>query len=674
MSSRRAFIVMPFGLKTTASGSAIDFDTVYQQYLKPAVEQAGLFPHRADADKFGGSIHADMFQELLLADLVVADLTIDNPNVWYEIGVRHALRMAGVVMTYALRDRLPFDVAGQRMVRYTLSGNALDPEKLEAERGALMEAITATLGAWRGRRISPVYDQLPSLREPDWKSLKVGNVNQFWEGLKVWESRIAVARKKGRPGDILVLSEETPNQVLAFEALRTAAKALIDLNRPNFALSVIERARKIDPDDVPCRRYEAIALGRVGRFAEARENLQRLAEDIKSRENNDGETLGLIGRTCKDEWTRYWKGHAQHRTDPVAAARATAATLHTAAQAYTDAFRAAPADYYPGINALTLGRLWEHVTGRKSKLDLDMIARGCGWAIDCSLARVKDYWALVSRAELAVLENERDAALDGYDEAIALALSEHKRFDLDSSKQQLDFLCTLGFRQDLATEAVGKIGNVIRQLDALPGVSSSSGVQPQPPDRVVLFSGHMIDNPNVRGPGKNMPSRFPVERVDAAAAAIRAKLDEIGARQGDLGICGAAAGGDLLFAEACLARGMRLEVRLARDEPAFLAESVTFADPKHLWENKYAEVVGNELTVKLVMPEELGQAPDGVSVHDRCNRWMLYSALSNGLARVSFIALWNGAPGDGPGGTEHMVGIVHKLTGRQPHIIHPAAL
>ena len=40
-----------------------------------------------------------MFQDLLLAEFVVADLTMDNPNVWYEIGVRHALRAGGTVMT-----------------------------------------------------------------------------------------------------------------------------------------------------------------------------------------------------------------------------------------------------------------------------------------------------------------------------------------------------------------------------------------------------------------------------------------------------------------------------------------------------------------------------------------------------------------------------------------------
>lgn len=74
------------------------------------------------------------------------------------------------------------------------------------------------------------------------------------------------------------------------------------------------------------------------------------------------------------------------------------------------------------------------------------------------------------------------------------------------------------------------------------------------------------------------------------------------------------------------------------------------------------------------MPEELGQAPDGVSVHDRCNRWILYTALSGGLAKTSFVTLWNGEMGDGPGGTQHMVELVRKLTGRQPEIIDPRTL
>ena len=111
-----------------------------------------------------------MFQELLLAELVVADLTIDNANVWYELGVRDALRASGSVMLHARQDKLPFDIAGQRTQRYTLDGGAPDAEKLEAERAALTAMLQATMADWRGRRASPVYAQLPNLEEPDWRS------------------------------------------------------------------------------------------------------------------------------------------------------------------------------------------------------------------------------------------------------------------------------------------------------------------------------------------------------------------------------------------------------------------------------------------------------------------------------------------------------------------------
>jgi tetratricopeptide (TPR) repeat protein len=665
-SIRRAFVIMPFGKKKAADQSVIDFDAVYSELLAPAITAAGLLPHRADADRRGGSIHLDMFQDLLLAEFVVADLTLDNPNVWYEIGVRHALRAGGAVLTYALRDRLPFDIAGQRMQRYTLKEGKLDPDLAEAERTALKEAIEATLGAWRGRRASPVYQQLPSLREPDWKTLKVGDVNEFWQGLEAWQSRVKVAVQKQRPGDILVLAEETPNSVLEFEALRTAARALLRLNRPRYALNIIERARQLDPDDIEARQVEGIALGRAERYEEARETLRRLAE-----ERQDGETLGLLARTWKDEWSQIWNAHQLRKLDPLTAARDTAATLQSAAASYVAAFRAAPGEYYPGINALTLGRLWEHITGRTSRLPLGLIAAGVGWTTGTAIERDKDYWSLATRAELALIENRKDDAIDDYSEAAALAVANRDWFALDSSSRQLDFLGELKFHSEIVTEAAAVIDRAEQQLRALLGSRPEQRVEPA---HVVVFSGHMIDDPTVRGSGKEKPPRFPATKIEAAAARIRAALDEVGAGSGDLGLCGGASGGDLLFAEACLERGMPVELRLARAENDFLAESVTFADPDHRWEHSFARVGENPRTTVLIMPEELGPTPKGVSVHDRCNRWILYTALSQGLRKASFITLWNGEPGDGPGGTQNMVELVRKLTGRQPMIIDPATL
>src|SRR5262245_98994 len=609
MASRRyAFVIMPFGTKKAPDGTDIDFDAIYERLLAPAIEAAGLAPHRADADRRGGSIHADMFQELLLAEFAVADLTLDNPNVWYEIGVRHALRAGGAVLTFALRDRLPFDIAGQRMCRYTLTGGRLDPADVDQERAALTDAIVATLGAWRGRRASPVYQQLPNLQEPDWKTLKVGDVNEFWQALDAWTSRIDVARGKQRPGDILVLAEETPNSVLEFEALRTAGDALLHLNRPFFAIATLERARKLDMDDVRARQLEAIALGRAKRYAEARESLRRLAE-----EHQDGETLGLLARAWKDEWRQIWETHPQYPTDARAAAVDTAATLHSAAAAYGEAFRTAPGDYFPGINALTLGRLWAHLTGRTSKLPLASMAGGVGWCVTSASERSRDYWSLATHAELSLVEGDEEPALEHYADAAALAVANRDRFALDSSSQQLDFLGKLGFRADIVSKAALIINRAEQQLDALIGRRPD---EPEP-EHVVLFSGHMIDDPKVRGEGKAKPPRFTAAKVDAAAARIRAALDELGAHAGDLGLCGGASGGDLLFAEACLERGMRVELRLARPENEFLAESVTFADPDRRWERSFMRVKEHKATTVFVMPDELGPAPTGTSVHAR---------------------------------------------------------
>jgi len=656
MALGRCFVVMPFGRKPAADGTPIDFDVVYRDLLAPAIEAAGLKPHRADAERRAGSIHADMFQELLLSEFVVADLSIDNPNVWYEMGVRHALRASGAVMTYAGRDRLPFDLAGQRMVRYALRDGTPDPAALDADRARITGAISATLDAWRGRRASPVYATLPNLREPDWKSLRVGDVNEFWEALEAWQRRIEVARRKGRAGDILTLAEETPNRLLAFEALRGAAEALRSLNRPKYGLDAVRRARALDPEDARCRQLEAIFLGRLGRHDEAAEALEHLAGEQEAAGAPSGETLGLLGRTRKDDWLRLWRERRAAGLDAAAAAKETQAPLATAAEAYARGYRAAPADHFPGINALALGRIWERATRRASRLPLDAIAGGLGWSIACALERRRDYWALASRAELALLRGEEGAALDGYDEAVAFAIEARDPFALDSTLQQLRFLADFGFAG--AADAAGALEAARRQLGTLSGAAE--------PVRVVLFSGHMVDRP-----GRAEP-RFPENKADAAGSRIAAELDAIGAAAGDLGIAQAASGGDLLFAEACLARGMRLWLMLPQDEAAFRRDSVAWAGPR--WDAAFERVHGAALAEWRVAPEELGPPPEGANIYERCNTWMMHTALSQGVDRVGFVALWDGGGGDGPGGTAHVAGLIGQLTGRAPAIIDPKQL
>src|SRR3982750_2875822 len=96
------FVAMPFGLK-----SGIDFNRVYSDLICAALQPGGSTVFRADEERRAGDIRADMFQELLLADVVVADLTLDNPNVWYELGVRHALRARGVFSIACRQGPMP---------------------------------------------------------------------------------------------------------------------------------------------------------------------------------------------------------------------------------------------------------------------------------------------------------------------------------------------------------------------------------------------------------------------------------------------------------------------------------------------------------------------------------------------------------------------------------------
>ncbi|MFY9958002.1 hypothetical protein [Bradyrhizobium sp.] len=162
----------------------------------------------------------------------------------------------------------------------------------------------------------------------------------------------------------------------------------------------------------------------------------------------------------------------------------------------------------------------------------------------------------------------------------------------------------------------------------------------RPPNNVVLFSGHMIDAPDRKSP------RFPPDKAPVAAAAIADTLAKMGAAAGDLAICGGACGSDLLFAEACLARGMALEFYIPFDEPTFLTNSVDFAGAD--WHDRF-------VAAKSRATLHLGPLPAGDNPYERNNRWMLDQAARFGGDRMAFITLWNGQGGDGPGGTQHFM-------------------
>jgi hypothetical protein len=140
-----AFVVMPFGRKKGPDGRWIDFNSIYYQLIKPALEEAGFEPFRADEESVSGDIITDMFQELLLADLVLADLSIDNANVFYELGIRHALRKRGLVHIQCGRAYMPYDIFNVRTIPYQCDENGCpDPQYLEKDKQAIIKIARAT--------------------------------------------------------------------------------------------------------------------------------------------------------------------------------------------------------------------------------------------------------------------------------------------------------------------------------------------------------------------------------------------------------------------------------------------------------------------------------------------------------------------------------------------------
>ena len=181
------------------------------------------------------------------------------------------------------------------------------------------------------------------------------------------------------------------------------------------------------------------------------------------------------------------------------------------------------------------------------------------------------------------------------------------------------------------------------------------------PRRVILFSGHMID-----APGRAEP-RFPPALVPAAAVRIAAALDHLEAGPLDLGLTQGAAGADLLFAEAAQARALPLLFLQPFGEDEFIARSVRPVSEGEQWVARYRTVAARLASPPRAMPPAAAVAEAADNPFERCNRWLLDTALACGGDRVWLLCLWDGRRGDGAGGTAHMVEEVSRHRG---HVLH----
>ncbi len=639
-----AIAAVPSGHTTVADKSGIDFDVVYSDLLKPAIEAAGLEAVRAGSGSKAGALDPEAIQELLLAEVIVADLTLDDAEVGYRLGIRHALRARGAVLVHGPRDNLPSNLAGARHAyQYGLKDGRPDPETIERDLAASKEMIR---GAVDDRNDSPLYRLLPDLREPHWKTLRVEAARQFWRTYEVFEKRVDRALAAGLIGDVLVLADEAPVAGMCAEALGKAGCALRQAGHYDFALEQVERSVALDPNNDNALREKAVCLHRLALLKQRGVTLTHAREQyrgLSDRNPNDPDAAAFLAEVDKDLWTQSWRDAQQKRN----AAAAHDVLMHKAIESYLRSFRLNPAHYDSGINALTLMHLYRDLCGgRRYLAQIDTLAVAVGFAAGCEADDRRCVPAKAALAELQVLTGTPESTACAYREAVDCARDD--RSALDAALARLYLLRELDFRPHCVRAGIAALEQARQAL-----IYNDAAWQPR---QVFLFSGHMIDRP-----GRN-PPRFPKQREIDAARMIAEQLARLDANSDDLALTQGACGGDILFAEACLRRGVKLRFLQPFAEADFIERSVVPGGES--WRERYWRLQPQLDSPPRAAPIELGPAPQRIDPYQRCNLWLLYTALTFGIDRVQFLCLWNGHGGDGPGGTEHMYREVRRRTGQ----------
>jgi MAP3K TRAFs-binding domain len=391
------FVLMPFGRKPDAAGRIVDFDLVYEDFIAPAIGHADMEPLRADEEMTGGIIHKPMFERLILCEYAVADLTTANANVFYELGVRHAVREWSTVLLFAEGgSQLPFDVAPLRALPYRLTP-AGTPDDLDATRAALARRLEE---ARKAHADSPVYQLVDGF--PDIQHLKTDVFRDRVRYSRQVKEQLAAARKKSveavraveaQVGEIA--DAESGVVVDLFLSYR-AVKGWDDM------ITLVDRMAPPLAATVMVREQLALALNRAGRGDGAERVLTALIDE----RGPSSETYGILGRVYKDRW------EAAAKAGESVLARG---LLDKAVGAYLKGFEADWRDAYPGVNAVTLMELKDPPDPRRAVL-IPVVR----YAVERRIAAGKpDYWDHATLLELAVLGKFETGATAALADALA---------------------------------------------------------------------------------------------------------------------------------------------------------------------------------------------------------------------------------------------------------------
>lgn len=436
------FVLMPFGRRSDPTGANIDFDAVYQQLIRPAIQEAELEPIRADEEMTGGIVHKPMFERLILCEYAIADLTFANANVFYELGVRHAVRPYSTVLLFASGTRLPFDVELDRGLQYSLSAAGVLVD-VDATRKRLTERLIAARDASVD---SPVFQLVEGFPQID--RLKTDVFRDQVNYSTRWKERLATARTEGIEA-VRAAERELGN-------LRDVeAGILIDLFLSYRAVrgfadmvSLIERMPHPLARTPMVREQLGFALNRLKRRLEAERVLLELIKD----RGPSSETYGILGRVYKDQWSE-----AQRAGDAFLAA----GLLEKAVDAYLKGFEADWRDTYPGINAATLMEISDPPDPRRHDL-VPVVS----YAAERRLASGEaDYWDHATRLELAVLAKDEAAARKTLAGALAMV---REGWEAESTANNLKLISQARERRGEPVSWAGLVENELLKKAAAP--------------------------------------------------------------------------------------------------------------------------------------------------------------------------------------------------------------
>ena len=343
------FVVMGFGKKTDfETGRTLDLDKTYRNIIKPAAEAARLTCVRADEIVHSGMIDLPMYEQLLTADVVIADLSTSNKNAFYELGVRHALRPhTTIVIAEDGIKAFPFDINHVVVRQYHHLGEDIGYSEVMRFRDELTAAITKILASEPRQSDSPIYTILknlaPPLRGDEKKEATTRSTRGTPPAPEIFDPP---AMEPGPPlsasGSPYVPPPAPESNVMTYHSCMekvddaeqrgdfVTAKTLLDQVHANFKADNPNRAD--DPSLIQRRAfatYKSEHPSPLQAFKEASNILQVLNPET----SNDPETLGLWGAINK----RFWK-ETNDRS-----------YLDRAVRAYSRGFYLRN-DYYNGIN------------------------------------------------------------------------------------------------------------------------------------------------------------------------------------------------------------------------------------------------------------------------------------------------------------------------------------